>query len=840
LNSTPLFYQNAFVVFGIILLVFLSCLYLLFCERGVVHITIYYHSLFISFCIFKLSCAWRRTTQPAIIFFVFSIMSSYNKIGQKITSFEGNEDYTGVSTAISKDGKVIAVGSIYHNTSRTNDAWISTPQGGLVRIYEWNDTSEEWDQMGQNIEGDLYTSNISDQLGRRICLSGDGKVVAIYAGKLAYAVVYEWKEDDAGVLNWIKRATSESTGNFEDAYYGDAPKIALSNDGSIFALGDRIPKDRYGEKVFTYKWENDTWTSLGVIWKGPSYFPTDPRGRGTREGDPPGTTPTVNWGENDFGSAVAFSDDGLTMVIGCQSGGYGHGAAYVYTFVDGAWVIEYQWISDENRKPGGSFGASVCISGDGKTICVGSNQYMCVVLIKDADGNWGEKMFSMPYNPTLQNDRRLFSPVQHHANYFGHGASEIALSTDGKVLCVSAYNTKKPGGVGGEGAIYIFELSDGLPGAIVRDAIYGDITMDYFGMGLGMSADGSRVIGGGTRRWASASTGTKYKGSAQVYEFSLDPPPIPESADLDAPQVWLTSKITPADENKSIRENIEANREVIRNLGKSRKENGEIPKIADSDGVERPIVISAGTDNKIALTKDSIKTVHKFKRADLALPAIPAINPSDPEEKPIIDDDTDIILIEASGVMVTPIEISTDGVLLYWPGVEGDSARYIDNDREFIVTVGADSKHTFEVLNMFDNPETHAVYVVKVANDDYDGTTPVSGQYLPDGACLLPGDVYKFTENSMLYNVVGSNLSYSVDTATPKQLYIELQLKTQDGEILAYSASENAAFAPGLASNCAFKRLVYLNKDIEYHFNVDTDTADNQLQEFNADVKSWM
>ena len=67
-----------------------------------------------------------------------------------------------------------------------------------------------------------------------------------------------------------------------------------------------------------------------------------------------------------------------------------------------------------------------------------------------------------------------------------------------------------------------------------------------------------------------------------------------------------------------------------------------------------------------------------------------------------------------------------------------------------------------------------------------------------------------------------------------------MQLKTQNGEILAFSASENAAFAPGLASNCAFKRLVYLNKDVQYHFNVDTDTADNQLQEFNADVKSWM
>ena len=86
--------------------------------------------------------------------------SSYNKIGQKITSLNGNPDYTGVSTAISKDGKVIAVGSIYHNTSRN--------QGGLVRMYEWNDTSEEWDQMGQNIVGDLYTSNIPDQLGRRM------------------------------------------------------------------------------------------------------------------------------------------------------------------------------------------------------------------------------------------------------------------------------------------------------------------------------------------------------------------------------------------------------------------------------------------------------------------------------------------------------------------------------------------------------------------------------------------------------------------------------------------------------------------------------------------------
>ena len=79
-----------------------------------------------------------------------------------------------------------------------------------------------------------------------------------------------------------------------------------------------------------------------------------------------------------------------------------------------------------------------------------------------------------------------------------------------------------------------------------------------------------------------------------------------------------------------------------------------------------------------------------------------------------------------------------------------------------------------------------------------------------------------------------------MDTAEQKQLYIELQLKNENGEVLAYSASENAAFAPGLASNAGFKRLVYLNENVQYHFNVDTDTADNQLQEFNADVKSWM
>ena len=64
-------------------------------------------------------------------------MSSYNKIGQKITSFNGNADFTGGTTSISKDGNVIAVGSQFHSS-----------QAGLVRIYEWNDTSEEWDQMG--------------------------------------------------------------------------------------------------------------------------------------------------------------------------------------------------------------------------------------------------------------------------------------------------------------------------------------------------------------------------------------------------------------------------------------------------------------------------------------------------------------------------------------------------------------------------------------------------------------------------------------------------------------------------------------------------------------------
>jgi len=76
--------------------------------------------------------------------------------------------------SISEDGKTIAIGAPFNNGMNGDDS-------GSVRIYHLDDDGTNWEQIGDDIDGDMTL----DYLGHSLSLSANGTIVAIgatYAG----------------------------------------------------------------------------------------------------------------------------------------------------------------------------------------------------------------------------------------------------------------------------------------------------------------------------------------------------------------------------------------------------------------------------------------------------------------------------------------------------------------------------------------------------------------------------------------------------------------------------------------------------------------------------------
>ena len=92
----------------------------------------------------------------------------WKQIGQDIDG-EDKKDESGDSVSLSLDGMTVAIGASY-NDGNGKDS-------GHVRVYQYNIDSDEWEQIGQDIDGEANY----DVSGESVSLSSDGKTVAIGA-----------------------------------------------------------------------------------------------------------------------------------------------------------------------------------------------------------------------------------------------------------------------------------------------------------------------------------------------------------------------------------------------------------------------------------------------------------------------------------------------------------------------------------------------------------------------------------------------------------------------------------------------------------------------------------
>jgi hypothetical protein len=277
---------------------------------------------------------------------------TWKQVGQDIAG-EAIGDEFGCSVSISDDGKTIAVGA-YKNDGKNGEYYYS----GHVRIYRLADDGASWEQIGEDIDGDAA----GDYSGTSVSLSANGSIVAtgallagIHGITTGQVKVYRI---DSGGSSWEQLGKS-IYGDNENDWFGFS--VDISPDGNSLAVGTYVSVGPGYVKVFSL--ENggggvdedlgaSSWKQVGLTITGEA------------NGDL-------------FGNSVSLSDDAKTLAVGApnangEDGDY-VGRVWVYRTDDSesGWTKIGEDIDGEAA--GDLSGWSVSLSGDGKTVAIGSD-----------------------------------------------------------------------------------------------------------------------------------------------------------------------------------------------------------------------------------------------------------------------------------------------------------------------------------------------------------------------------------------------------------------------------------------------------------------------------------
>tara|TARA_B110000037_G_scaffold221960_1_gene294806 strand:+ start:1223 stop:2911 length:1689 start_codon:yes stop_codon:yes gene_type:complete len=391
-------------------------------------------------------------------------MSEWTQKGNDIYG-ELNNDMNGSSVEVSSDGSIIAMGSRQYGT----------PASGNVKVFEWNDSSGDYIQKGNNINGEANYDNS----GYSISLSSDGLIVAISAifndgngNESGHTKVYEWNDISN---DYIQKGT-----DIDGEESGDQSgwSVSLSSDGSILAIGS-VYNDGggniYNGHARIYEWNN---ISSDYIQKG-----TDIDGEES----------------SDFsGHSVSLSSDGLMVAIGAiynDGNGDKSGHVRIYEWSLNSWIQKGTDIDGEAI--GDQSGYSVSLSNDGSFVAIGS---------QFNDGNGVDSGHTRVYEwNNVSSDyiqRGGDIDGEESGNKSGYSAS---LSGDGSIVAISSpFNN---------GYTKMYEWNDSSGDYIQK----GINISETYGLAVNISSDGSTVIIG----YPYNDDNGNNKGLVRVYEWPL-------------------------------------------------------------------------------------------------------------------------------------------------------------------------------------------------------------------------------------------------------------------------------------------------------------------------------
>ena len=261
--------------------------------------------------------------------------SDWVQVGEDIEG-ENAGDLFGESVSLSSDGSKLAVGAIDNDAGGSN--------AGNVRVFTWDGSA--WTQLGQSIVGE----SAGDESGSAVSLSSDGLLLAIGSpgnsgggSGRGHVRVYAWTGTE-----WEQRGSDIDGENNSSA---SGSSVSLSSDGSTLAIGATSNTNFNGDAsghVRVLEWSGDEWLRKGC----------DLDGEGA--GDL-------------FGASVSLSGDGNILVVGGMNNdgvASNAGEARIYMWAESLWK---QYDMDLNGDVANAkFGSAVAVSGDGSTVVIGA------------------------------------------------------------------------------------------------------------------------------------------------------------------------------------------------------------------------------------------------------------------------------------------------------------------------------------------------------------------------------------------------------------------------------------------------------------------------------------
>ena len=441
--------------------------------------------------------------------------SAWNQMGQDIDG-ETDGDQSGWSVSLSNNGSIVAIGAIT-NDGNSGDNY---DKRGHVRVYQYDGTA--WTQLGQDIDGEAA----GDESGYSVSLSSDGTIVAIGAiynsdngSDSGHVRVYQY---DNNTSSWVQMG-SDIDGEADTNYSGYS--VSLSSDGTIMAIGanwnDGI-KGNFSGHVRVYEYKEFTQSMVDQY-----YYNNQTQDSGQQlpliitskdeNGDyiapisgnfywtQLGTDIDGEAAGDDSGYSVSLSSDGYTVAIGApfnDGNGNSSGHVRVYEWKTNADNNTSSWSQKggdiDGEATGDWSGASVSLSSDGTIVAIGA-------ITNDANGNlsghvrlYQYKEFTQSmvdqyhYSDQTQNNDQTLSLIitskNENGDYIeptigdfywtqlgtdidGEAAGDelgtsVSLSSDGSIVAIGAYNNDGNGSDSGHVRVY----KSGIPVSILKAA----------------------------------------------------------------------------------------------------------------------------------------------------------------------------------------------------------------------------------------------------------------------------------------------------------------------------------------------------------------------------------
>jgi cysteine-rich repeat protein len=446
----------------------------------------------------------------------------------------GSNDTFGAHVALSADGSTMAIAADAEDSAATgingNQADNSTRNAGAV--YVFTRVGATWQQQAY-----IKASNtgMDDSFGWSIALSADGSTMAVGAfGEDSSATGINGNQAsesdvDAGAVyvftrsgtTWSQQAYVKASNTGAGDEFGFS--VAVSADGATMAVG--APFEDSSSKGVNGNQTNDlaqnsgavyVFTRSGTTWSQQAYV----KASNTEASD-------------DFGSDVALSGDGATLVVGADreasaatgingnqadNSAPGSGAAYAFTRSGTTWS-QQAYIKASSTGSGDQFGRHLVLSSDGSTLAVGA--FGEASAATGINGNQADNSASGSGAAYVFTRSAAAWSQQAYIKASNTGASDrfgssLALSSDGSLLAVGAAlessaatginGNQASNAASGAGAAYRFTRSGATWSQVAYVKASNTETNDGFGFSVALTGDGS-ILAVGALSEASSATG---------------------------------------------------------------------------------------------------------------------------------------------------------------------------------------------------------------------------------------------------------------------------------------------------------------------------------------------